>query len=146
MDRNVCCRHFSTRHFVLTYMHDLKTKGCINMIYLTSNCSTFRDIYFWFRTVCEIRQVSYGSKYASKPYSNMTLVCTSTCYMETTGCIQTYTSNDCSIITDIYFLFQSWMRDTTGEQCLQTFIAWLSHKPFVRPYTQLDNYSLYMDF
>ena len=34
-----------TRHFVCTYMHNPKTKGCIRVFYLTNNRSTVRDIY-----------------------------------------------------------------------------------------------------
>ena len=45
MDTNMRQDLFPIHHFVCTYTHNLRTIGCIWMFYLSSNCSTIRDIY-----------------------------------------------------------------------------------------------------
>ena len=114
---------FPMHHFVHTYTYNSKTKVCIMMFDLSNNCSTIRDIYFWFRADgcstyqttalqlemsifcvrarCEVQLLSYGSKHVSQSLSHKPFVGASTRNLKITGCIWTFCiSNNCSTTGD----------------------------------------------
>ena len=80
--------------------------------------------------------MSYGSKYALQPLSNMTLVCTYRHNLKITGCMLTlYIVNDCSTIENVFFSVRA-----AGEIGLARYVSkpssqFISDKPFMHLYT-----------
>ena len=107
----IACENFNfvlllSFFLVLSLMHNCKVYD-VNELSAHQTTALLSEIiiFFWVGTVCKIQCVSYGSKHASQPLSDMTLVHTYTRNSKNTGCIWTfYTSNDCSTIGDVHFL------------------------------------------
>ena len=59
-----------------SFIHNLKTTGCIWIFYIINNCSTLNMFLFQFRAVCELWLVSYRPEHTSWSLSNTPFVCT----------------------------------------------------------------------
>ena len=71
---------YYTRHFVRTYTHSSKTKGCIWTYNLSNDMlSTIRDIYLCVRAVCEIRLKSYMASTTHRSLFPLKHLCVLTC-------------------------------------------------------------------
>ena len=92
-------------HFECTCAHNLKNTGCIWTFYISDDYTTIKDAAFWLKAVCEPPLVSYGSKHAWQPLSNMPFVHTYMHNLKITGVYGRSIYQTVAVLLETFFLW-----------------------------------------